>query len=1092
MRPLKLTMVAFGAYRDAELIDFTALGDYKLFAVSGNTGAGKTTIFDAICFALYGSASGEDRADFRMLRSQFADEDTHTSVELEFAAGARRYRVFRQMKHRKGENKSETGDKHELYEWKEERFEPATDRFTATEVNAKLYEIIGLTREQFIQIVMLPQGEFRKLLTSDTDNKEEILRKLFQTELYERLEMKFQAEHRKLSEELKSYKSELNALVKQAQQTMPKREEMDALLSEAADEEGQQAQEYRSEAAVAALQKEAAFYSAEEQAAIKQKVFYSEQINRLKTELQLARQHNAKHDELALKRKQLQELELQKEKMALMEKELAQARKAAVIAPYREIAVQKQLDVKGKKEQLLRKELDQTAAEEAARKADEVYQAELAREGYRKELEQKLHKLREMIPLAESLNEQRQQIEKLQNDKGSASLMQVKAFDQYQLQIEEKTKLREQIVQIESETDQLPIVRLKLQHIEQLGKQVTKLLQLTEERSELLCLEQARKRQRTEMRNSFEQLEQQWIDAQAATLAAHLIDGEPCPVCGSTDHPEKQQSVINTISRDQFEHARQELRLVEEQLSVATAQAAVIMESEQQAIIDFKGSIQQLFTAVEEAAVGWNEAGQVPYALGEFANMEQLLEVCELMLSHSTDKENKSKQQEQWKQKLQSIQLQLRTEWSLLRAHSSKLEQSRAQLNDVRKQEAEVNDQLVSLDKLKTEQQEKLTAIEIDLAGKTALYERTLQTLPDELRSLPKLMTTLQEKETQLDLLNKQWKQVQQAQQQTSRLLAEAVVYAKQANEQYEEAVQQVHASVAKFEEQLQLSGFASEAIYLQAVRTAEQEQGIAAELERYNRTLLFVKEQLLELERELANKERLPLEELDKNIARAEEQFEWFVTKEKEAAVYKKEAVRLAGAISRLQEQMKMQENTLVETADLYMMLKGDNTLKISFERYILIEYLEQILFMANERLQELSNGQFELIRSGRLEARGKQSGLGLDVYDAYTGQNRDVRSLSGGEKFNASLSLALGMADVIQANQGGVAIEMMLIDEGFGSLDEEALQKAIRTLVDLQQAGRMIGVISHVQEVKDAFPACIEVYKSKEGFSKTRLVLK
>ncbi len=145
-----------------------------------------------------------------------------------------------------------------------------------------------------------------------------------------------------------------------------------------------------------------------------------------------------------------------------------------------------------------------------------------------------------------------------------------------------------------------------------------------------------------------------------------------------------------------------------------------------------------------------------------------------------------------------------------------------------------------------------------------------------------------------------------------------------------------------------------------------------------------------------------------------------------------------------------------------------------------------------ANVRLQALSNGQYWLQRSDRLEARGRQSGLGLDVDDAYTGQNRDVKTLSGGEKFNASLALALGMTDVIQAHQGGVSIEMMFIDEGFGSLDEESLNKAVATLIDLQKSGRMIGVISHVPELKEAFPAIIEVTKTREGSSRATIRIK
>jgi exonuclease SbcC len=209
-------------------------------------------------------------------------------------------------------------------------------------------------------------------------------------------------------------------------------------------------------------------------------------------------------------------------------------------------------------------------------------------------------------------------------------------------------------------------------------------------------------------------------------------------------------------------------------------------------------------------------------------------------------------------------------------------------------------------------------------------------------------------------------------------------------------------------------------------------------------------------------------------------------------AGKYQQEAERLKSAIVSANERVKELEVRLEQVMDIYQTLKGDNPLKISFERYILIEFLEQILHAANVRLQNLSNGQFTLQRSDRLETHGKQSGLGLDVYDAYTGQNRDVKSLSGGEKFNASLCLALGMTDVIQAHQGGVSIEMMFIDEGFGALDEDALNKAIATLIDLQRTGRMIGVISHVQELKQAFPAVLEVQKTKEGYSRTTILVK
>lgn len=249
---------------------------------------------------------------------------------------------------------------------------------------------------------------------------------------------------------------------------------------------------------------------------------------------------------------------------------------------------------------------------------------------------------------------------------------------------------------------------------------------------------------------------------------------------------------------------------------------------------------------------------------------------------------------------------------------------------------------------------------------------------------------------------------------------------------------------------------------------------------------------QIAELERELVEKTRPIPDQLQETIAKLKEQLEQLTTELHTVLTYKQEALRLHTAIEKAAEQFRELELRQQQVSDIYQMLKGDNALKISFERYILIEFLEQILHAANARLNDLSNGQFKLERSDRLETRGKQSGLGLDVYDAYTGQNRDVKSMSGGEKFNASLCLALGMTDVIQAYQGGVSIEMMFIDEGFGSLDEDSLNKAIATLIDLQKSGRMIGVISHVHELKQAFPAVLEVSKTKEGHSRTAILLK
>src|SRR5690625_1615463 len=180
-------MTASGPYKNTEIIDFSELEKKRLFVISGNTGAGKTTIFDGISFALYGSASGADRESYTMLRSDFADDDTHTAVELEFELNDRVYRILRQLGHVKKGNKTRTGERYEFYEKLDGKEIPCVDREIVSEIDHKVEEIMGITQEQFKQIVMLPQGEFRKLLTSQTENKEEILRRLFQTDSYQQI-----------------------------------------------------------------------------------------------------------------------------------------------------------------------------------------------------------------------------------------------------------------------------------------------------------------------------------------------------------------------------------------------------------------------------------------------------------------------------------------------------------------------------------------------------------------------------------------------------------------------------------------------------------------------------------------------------------------------------------------------------------------------------------------------------------------------------------------------------------------------------------------------------------------------------------------
>ncbi|WP_279537045.1 SbcC/MukB-like Walker B domain-containing protein, partial [Bacillus thuringiensis] len=344
----------------------------------------------------------------------------------------------------------------------------------------------------------------------------------------------------------------------------------------------------------------------------------------------------------------------------------------------------------------------------------------------------------------------------------------------------------------------------------------------------------------------------------------------------------------------------------------------------------------------------------------------------------------------------------------------------------------------------------------------------------------------------ELRLMEDEWKKVQEAyqhwQNENIRIQAEQ----KGASNQFESAKLKKEETFARFMKELEQSGFTDQFTYKEAKLSDAQMEMLQKEIQGYYSSLEVLAKQIEELNSELKDKEYMDITSLGEHIKELEINLDIIKEKRQRAQNAVTYISDLHENIRRIDEQIHDEEKAFQELVDLYEVMKGDNESRISFERYILIEYLEQIVQIANERLRKLSNGQFYLKRSERVEKRNRQSGLGLDVYDAYTGQTRDVKTLSGGEKFNASLCLALGMADVIQAYEGGISIETMFIDEGFGSLDEESLTKAVDALIDLQKSGRFIGVISHVQELKNAMPAVLEVTKQKDGCSQTRFVVK
>ncbi|MED1304535.1 exonuclease [[Bacillus thuringiensis] serovar konkukian] len=1029
MRPIQLIMTAFGPYKQKEVIDFDDLGEHRIFAISGNTGAGKTTIFDAICYVLYGEASGEERSDTSMLRSQFADDNVYTSVELTFQLKGKRYEIKRQLGHKKQGNKTITGHAVELYEVIDEEKVPAVDRFHVTDVNKKVEDLIGLSKHQFSQIVMLPQGEFRKLLTSETENKEEILRRIFKTDRYKLMRELLDQKRKQWKDVLQEKQKERELYFRNVFK-LPIRD--GALLETLVEQE-----HVNTHQVVEALEQETAVYKAEvEQLQVEQDV-QTKQLKDAEIRFHVAKSVNEKFIDLQQKNEKYNILQEKRSVIEMKEISFKRAEQAKRLLPFEQWH-EEAMENEQKAESLLKQII--------AKKENIMNNFELAQEKYevvknkepeREDAKKLVQRLEELQPIIASLAEKQLNLQKAEIQVGKL-----------------KEGMHNLERQLDAHTNQKQLMSDELQQLERaLEQYVDKVEELTNMREDAKVLKQAydvwQEKQKFEQEKetaftkmqeavrAYENMERRWLNEQAGILALHLHDGESCPVCGSTNHPKK-----------------------------ATEQSDAIDEKELNDLRDKKNIAEKLHVQVEEK---WNF-----YRL-------QYEQVIEEVLKRGYNSEELAETYSALVQKGK----QLATEVNTLKASEETRKQTAVKIKSI-------EEKVDALQKQKREVETEQHRIEMDCMQLRTSYEHDKKNIPENLQTVQAWKVQFDQAMHELKLMEDEWKKVQEAYQHWQNEHIRIQAEQESASTQFESAKSKKEETFTRFMKELEQSGFTDQSTYKEAKLSDAEMEMIQKEIQSYYSSLEVLAKQIEELQGELKDKEYMDITALGEHIKDLEINLDIIKEKRQRAQNAVAYISDLHENIRRIDEQIHEEEKAFQELVDLYEVMKGDNESRISFERYILIEYLEQIVQIANERLRKLSNGQFYLKRSERVEKRNRQSGLGLDVYDAYTGQTRDVKTLSGGEKFNASLCLALGMADVIQAYEGGISIETMFIDEGFGSLDEESLTKAVDALIDLQKSGRFIGVISHVQELKNAMPAVLEVTKQKDGCSQTRFVVK
>ncbi|MDG0945830.1 AAA family ATPase [Bacillus paranthracis] len=1029
MRPIQLIMTAFGPYKQKEVIDFDDLGEHRIFAISGNTGAGKTTIFDAICYVLYGEASGEERSDTSMLRSQFADDNVYTSVELTFQLKGKRYEIKRQLGHKKQGNKTITGHAVELYEVIDEEKIPAVDRFHVTDVNKKVEDLIGLSKHQFSQIVMLPQGEFRKLLTSETENKEEILRRIFKTDRYKLMRELLDQKRKQWKDVLQEKQKERELYFRNVFK-LPIRD--GALLETLVEQD-----HVNTHQVVEALEQETAAYKAEvEQLQVEQDI-QTKQLKDAETRFHAAKSVNEKFIDLQQKNEKYNTLQENRTVIEMKETSFKRAEQAKRLLPFEqwyEEAMQNEQRVESLLKQIIAKKENIT---NNFKLAQEKYEAVKNKEPERENAKKLVQRLEELQPIIASLAEKQLNLQNAEVQVWKLKVSMQNLEQQLEVHTNHKQLMSDELQQLERALEQYVAKVEELTNMREDAKVLKQAYDVWQEKQKFEKEKEAAYNNMQSAVNAYENMERRWLSEQAGILALHLHDGESCPVCGSTTHPKK-----------------------------ATEQSDAIDEKVLNDLRDKKNIAEKLFVQLEEK---WN-----------FYHLQY-----EQVIEEVKKRGYRSEELAETYSALVQKGKQLATEVNTLKASEETRKQTAAKIKSI-------EEKVDALQKQKHEVETEQHRIEMDCMQLRTSYEHDKKNIPENLQTVQAWKVQFDQAMHELKLMEDEWKKVQEAyqhwQNENIRIQAEQ----EGASNQFESAKSKKEETFTRFMKELEQSGFTDQITYKEAKLSDAEMDMLQKEIQSYYSSLEVLAKQIEELHAELKDKEYMDITALGEHIKELEINLDIIKEKRQRSQNAVTYISDLHENIRRIDEQIHEEEKAFQELVDLYEVMKGDNESRISFERYILIEYLEQIVQIANERLRKLSNGQFYLKRSERVEKRNRQSGLGLDVYDAYTGQTRDVKTLSGGEKFNASLCLALGMADVIQAYEGGISIETMFIDEGFGSLDEESLTKAVDALIDLQKSGRFIGVISHVQELKNAMPAVLEVTKQKDGCSQTRFVVK
>ncbi len=1042
MRPVKLTMQAFGPYAETEMIEFTELGNRTMFVISGKTGSGKTTIFDAISYAIYGKASGEDR-NGPDLRSHFAKDELLTEVSLDFSLRNKVYSITRspqQLKKKdKGDGFTQIGAKAELYLWDEN----GVKKLLASKINdveEKIKEIMLIDANQFRQILMIPQGEFRKLLTSDSKDKEVILQRLFHTQLYKIIEEKLKEEATELKKSVADQVLSRDEAIRRIQAVT--NEELCAYLeAESANDKiimplllneiagmGKMIDELNVELKNKKL----------EQDRLKEQLFKAEKILK---DLQ-------KKEEL---KEQKVRLDAQEEFFSEKDKQIQKAQRAALLSKQEELCHR------------LKGELDNLEANVRSIKAEiekfdslavqhgQELARELDREGDRQQALEEVSRLNSMKDDVYSYAVLEKEAVKKEQELKSAQDKHVlfeKNLEKIEGEINRLLQQKEEIekgqliyVENKARIDKLHDGIDRLEKLESLLKRHQKTAQ------DLKLITGRYENTAAKVRDAkalVEELEKKWMHGQAAILSAKLQAGEACPVCGSEHHPSPAAQHDGGIpTEEEMTAAKDQTAFWEKEKSADEAKLYQIQSAEQAQ----KESVDEVLVEIRAQLPDFIEADLLDVKTAAAAEKNGLMQT------------------------------------------QRNLEEQIGRLEQVKKEIDKKTADKTILQKEIQQLSAEVTDLTIQFTEKKTNLSRMLNVIPVNLRSAAAFEKTFTAAKNRHELLVKQLEEAQRAVQAVKEKLSAESARLVDGEKHYASKQNELNVERELFKNKMEEQGFENYTVYHQSKKSEAEIRVMEAEIRSYREELRSVSDRLGEITERLINVKTPDVEGLNVELEKLGNDIEVLNQKHTDFILKKRDNEGIYLQVEQLNESMKVLEDRYKLIGHLYEITKGQNSLRITFERYVLAAFLDDILREANGRLRKMTSGRFQLLRKTDRAKGNAQSGLDLLVFDQYTGQERHVKTLSGGESFKASLSLALGLADVVQNYAGGVSLETMFIDEGFGTLDPESLEQAIEALMDIQSSGRLVGIISHVPELKERIDARLEVIAGQSG-SRTEFV--